>query len=393
MREFCTSSICLLLLISIGSSCIKSPTCNNDRITESRTLFECLQQVISDGQSINYLERNDEEIRISLSNNQSFCYSSSKSLLLTIGLDGLWYLNGLPTLFSLEEYSSDAIVKCFFKDDGEMVLIIEGYDDWYFFFLDSPVVSISKSSFSDDLDKFIISICHRGYNSIAPENTLPAYRLARLKGFRYVETDVRFTSDGIPVLLHDASIDRTSDGSGRIDEMTFSQVREYDFGGWKSPTYKKTLIPSLDEFLLLCRSIGLRPIIEIKAGSSKQISQIINLVDSMGLEDDVYYISFSDKVLHSVLEFKSNASASLLTSSINDGIINLARRLQTGTSKICINSSDFSQEAVNKCKEANLPLWVWSLNNEDTILNLDSYISAVTSDSIHAGRLLYGANK
>ena len=80
----------------------------------------------------------------------------------------------------------------------------------------------------------VLSVNHRGYSAIAPENTLPAYRLSKEKGFRYVETDVSFTSDGVPVLLHDASIDRTSDGTGKIAEMTFEQVRQYDFGSWKS---------------------------------------------------------------------------------------------------------------------------------------------------------------
>lgn len=390
MREFRIFSICLFFII-LGSSCNKSSTYNIGRIYESRKLFEYLQQVISEGTSISNLKRNDEEVYILLSNNQSLYYSSSNCLLLTIGIEGFWYLNGFPTLYSLEECSSKAIVKELFGDNEEMVLIIEGYDDWSFHFVDYPVVSITKAIVSDDFDKFIISICHRGYNSIAPENTLPAFRLARLKGFRYVETDVRFTSDGIPVLLHDASIDRTSNGSGHIDEMTYSQVREYDFGGWKSPIFKGTIIPSLYEFLLLCRRIGIHPIIELKAGNSEQISQIISMVDSMGLEESVYFISFSDKALLSVLEFKSNARISLLTSSIDDDIISIAHRLQTGSSRICINSSDFSQEAINKCKDAKIPLWVWSLNREDAILNLNSYISAVTSDRIHAGQLLYAS--
>ena len=61
-----------------------------------------------------------------------------------------------------------------------------------------------------DYDKIMRSINHRGYNKIAPENTIPAYALSKENGYKYVETDVRFTSDGIPVLLHDVSINRTA---------------------------------------------------------------------------------------------------------------------------------------------------------------------------------------
>ena len=77
------------------------------------------------------------------------------------------------------------------------------------------------SRLSIDYNKTMISVNHRGYSTVAPENTLPAYKLSKKMGFDYVETDVCFTSDNIPVLLHDGTIDRTSNGSGDIDNMTF----------------------------------------------------------------------------------------------------------------------------------------------------------------------------
>ena len=78
------------------------------------------------------------------------------------------------------------------------------------------------------------SIAHRGFSAKAPENTLPSFLLAWQRGFHYVEADIQFTADGCPVLLHDLWIDRTSNGSGRIDWMTLDQVRQYDFGSWMS---------------------------------------------------------------------------------------------------------------------------------------------------------------
>lgn len=88
-------------------------------------------------------------------------------------------------------------------------------------------------------------VSHRGYNAIAPENTMSAFQKSYEYGYKYVETDVTFTADGVPVLLHDDSIDRTSNGSGKIASLTYEYVRTLDFGSWKSEEYVGEKIPSL----------------------------------------------------------------------------------------------------------------------------------------------------
>ena len=80
----------------------------------------------------------------------------------------------------------------------------------------------------------VMSINHRGYSAEAPENTLAAFRMSKEMGFDAVECDVRFTKDGVPVLLHDEKVDRTSNGKGKIGDLTLEQVRKLDFGSWKS---------------------------------------------------------------------------------------------------------------------------------------------------------------
>lgn len=66
---------------------------------------------------------------------------------------------------------------------------------------------------------------------------MSAFQKAYEYGYKYVETDVTFTADGVPVLLHDDSIDRTSNGSGKIASLTYEYVRTLDFGSWKSKEY------------------------------------------------------------------------------------------------------------------------------------------------------------
>ena len=82
-----------------------------------------------------------------------------------------------------------------------------------------------EDSFIQGFSSYVKGINHRGYATVAPENTLPAYQLSAKKGFRYVETDVLFTSDNVPVLLHDITIDRTSNGTGNSAYIRISRLK------------------------------------------------------------------------------------------------------------------------------------------------------------------------
>jgi len=90
---------------------------------------------------------------------------------------------------------------------------------------------------------------HRGAMATHPENTLPAFREAVRLGVAMIELDVRMTADSHLVILHDETVDRTTDGTGRLSEMTFAVVRRLDAGRWKDPAFAGTLIPTLEEAL------------------------------------------------------------------------------------------------------------------------------------------------
>ncbi len=95
-------------------------------------------------------------------------------------------------------------------------------------------------------------ISHRGANLEAPQNTLPAFKRSFEIGCNGVETDIHLTKDGIPVVCHNFTIDETSNGKGAIKDMTLEELREFDFGSYKSEDFKDTKIPTLDEFIELC---------------------------------------------------------------------------------------------------------------------------------------------
>ena len=243
-------------------------------------------------------------------------------------------------------------------------------------------------------DFLVKNIAHRGYSSVAPENTLPAYQLASKNNFKYVECDVSFTSDNVPVLLHDSTIDRTSDGTGNINDLTYEQVSQYDFGSWKSEAYAGTKIPTLEEFLSLCRNLGLYPYIELKNSATyteNQIQGLVDLTEKYGMKNKVTWISFSSTYLGYVKSYDSKARLGYVVSSITSGNIETALELKTNDNEVFIDCSysNVDSTAVNLCITNHLPLEVWTINSEANILSSNEYITGYTSNDLLAGKILY----
>lgn len=246
-----------------------------------------------------------------------------------------------------------------------------------------------------DYDRNVKAVAHRGYSTTAPENTLPAYKLAKQNGFFYVETDVSFTSDGVAVCLHDATIDRTSNGSGNIGSLTFNEVREYDFGSWKSSTYAGTQIPSFEEFVLLCRNIGLHPYIELKSNggyTQAQIEGLVDMVNTLGMKGKVSWISFSSSFLTYVKNYDAYARLGYVVNSVSASVITTAQGLQLSTNDVFVDSGQSGDANCELCIDGGLPMEVWTVDNATTIQNMNAYITGVTSNSLIAGQILYNAN-
>ena len=90
-------------------------------------------------------------------------------------------------------------------------------------------------------------IAHRGAGKLAPENTLAAMRAGHALGYRMVEFDVKLSADGVPFLLHDDTLDRTTTGRGPADALSWSELSKLDAGGWHSPAYAGEPLPTLEQ--------------------------------------------------------------------------------------------------------------------------------------------------
>ncbi len=107
-------------------------------------------------------------------------------------------------------------------------------------------------------------IAHRGAGKLAPENTLAAFRLGASHGYRAFECDVNSSADGVAFLLHDATLQRTSSGTGTASQLSWSELSRLDAGGWHSRRFAGEPLPSLDGIAAYCIRNGFALNIEIK---------------------------------------------------------------------------------------------------------------------------------
>ncbi|HKX16797.1 MAG TPA: glycerophosphodiester phosphodiesterase family protein, partial [bacterium] len=111
----------------------------------------------------------------------------------------------------------------------------------------------------------VLSVAHRGASREAPENTLAAFHLALDAGAAAIECDVQRTRDGRLVVIHDQTVDRTTDGRGAVGGLAFEDLRRLDAGRWFGPGFAGERVPSLDEVLALVRGRAF-VLLEIKHG-------------------------------------------------------------------------------------------------------------------------------
>jgi glycerophosphoryl diester phosphodiesterase len=153
-------------------------------------------------------------------------------------------------------------------------------------------------------------IAHRGGSLEAPENTLAAFRHAILVGAKSVELDVQLSSDGEMVVIHDDTLDRTTDGSGAVGSHTFAQLRQLDAGSHFSPQYKGEQIPTLREVVELCAEAGVGVVIELKSphlypGLVEKVAAFLAEMSLRGARD-LWCISFDHDAIRSLRTLDAN---------------------------------------------------------------------------------------
>ena len=243
---------------------------------------------------------------------------------------------------------------------------------------------------------YIRSINHRGYNWYAPENTFPAFEQSVDAGFRYIETDVRWTSDDVAVLLHDATINRTSNGTGNIHEMTYAQASQYSYG---CPTqfgnqYPNTALPKFDEFISWCKQHGVHPYIEIEwganAGNATKVQGLIEIVREYGMERQVTWISSASDAVKAVISVDPGARVAQIYGEDYTwmGTFSAQTTYQTSKNETFMFIEATNSTLINACIAKNHPYEIWVLNTDTAIKNADPHTNGIESDVLVAKDVL-----
>lgn len=154
----------------------------------------------------------------------------------------------------------------------------------------------------------VMRVAHRGLSAVYPENTALAFAAAGELGFDGLETDVQWTADGYAVCMHDDTVDRTTDGSGPVAGKTLSQIRSLSAGSWLDAEYSTCLVPTLEEYLAVCRTYGCAPFIEIKTADNvteSKIASLVETVDEFGLSSKAVFLAFSWSYLGTIRKYSS----------------------------------------------------------------------------------------
>ena len=176
-------------------------------------------------------------------------------------------------------------------------------------------------------------VSHRGAAALAPENTLAAMRIAIDQGVEFVETDVHLTADGVPVLMHDPTLDRTTDGTGPVAARTFAEVRALDAGSWFSRDYAGEPVPTLEELVGLLADSTARALVELKGEwSAEQIEQVVAMLRDSHMVNRIALQSFEPETLEMLGEVAPEFARIMLTREWNDEVAE--RAIDMGVSAV-----------------------------------------------------------
>jgi glycerophosphoryl diester phosphodiesterase len=229
------------------------------------------------------------------------------------------------------------------------------------------------------------NVAHRGFSAVAPENTLAAVREAIEAGASGCEFDVYACSDGTVVLMHDKTVDRTTNGTGLVAELTVDQLRRLDAGSWKHSRYTGEPVPTLTEALRLLKDSGCRAVIEIKMeGISKRVVQDIRALDMV---NQVAVIAFSQTVVREVRQLEPNLPCAWLSSKKLQGTPAqradwlAARARECDTGLVDLSYKMLSPDLLTELKRRGLTVWTWTVNEATVMRALRQWgVASITTD-------------
>lgn len=232
-------------------------------------------------------------------------------------------------------------------------------------FVPSKVLTpVSNSlSISSHLSSAPLMIAHRGFSSLYPQNTLPAFEGAVEAGFDGYELDIHTTKDGKWVVIHDDTVDAMTDGTGNVEDFTFEEIRKLKIdSGNGIENYNDLVVPTLEESLVYAEENDIIPVIEIKKCDVKYLPDLKSILDEKGLSEKAVIISFTKEYLEEYRRLDKSIGMFLLSSVPNTTDVDWCIEYKAGLN---FNFFNFymSHSAVKYARENGVKLAAWTVDN------------------------------
>mgnify|MGYP001547888712 CR=1 FL=1 len=212
-------------------------------------------------------------------------------------------------------------------------------------------------------------IGHRGAKAYAPENTLASIHTAADLGIEWVEVDVKLTADNIPVLFHDETLERTTNGSGKMAETSYAELQNLSAGSWFSESFADEAVPTLEQAIEACIERGLGLNLEIKPCPGREVETAEVALDTLSRywddHDRLLISSFSQASLETAQHMVPDWSRGHLTDAIDGQTIELARHVGAKTININGNHPDLTQDSIETLIDAGFPVLAFTINDPD----------------------------
>ena len=212
---------------------------------------------------------------------------------------------------------------------------------------------------------------HRGFNTVAPENSMPAFGAAVALGAEEIEFDLWSTKDGVLVSCHDGKLDRVSNGSGKIYEHTYEELLQLDFGIKHGEHFKGLKIPTFEEIL---QKFAGRVIMNIhvkiwdRNDENPMIEEIVALVRKYNCERHIYFMTASDQMIKRVMEYAPDLMICVGWDRNQDPMSIVERAIELGAQKVQLFKPYFNQQSIDVAHQHGILCNVfWSDDPEEAI--------------------------
>jgi glycerophosphoryl diester phosphodiesterase len=254
-----------------------------------------------------------------------------------------------------------------------------------FTLLFSPLSQAFAAETTRDLRK-VDNVAHRGASAYAPENTIAAFDKAVEMKADYIEIDVQRSKDGKLVVIHDTTVDRTTDGSGKVGNLTFKELRNLDAGSWKGEQFTGAQIPTFDEILDRYHGkIGI--LIELKApelypGIEENIAKKLEERNLDKPQNEKIIVqSFNHNSIKKMNQLLPKVPIGVLTSSSADATEQALQEFSTYADYFNPSYGIVTPDLVNQVHSLGMKIGSWTVRSQEAAdFLLDVGVDAIITD-------------